>query len=54
LLGQKGQVGVIAPGAFADVIAVTGDPLADIKVLGSVPFVMKDGKIFKNDQPAKR
>jgi imidazolonepropionase-like amidohydrolase len=49
LLDQKGKIGVIAPGAYADVIAVSGDPLADIKVLGNVGFVMKDGKVFKNE-----
>jgi len=49
LLEMKGKIGVIAPGAFADVIAVAGDPLADIKVLGSVRFVMKEGKVFKNE-----
>jgi len=47
MLDMQGQIGVIAPGAFADVIAVNGDPLKDIKVLGSVQFVMKDGKVFK-------
>ena len=49
LLDRKGQLGVIAPGAYADVIAVAGDPLANIKILESVGFVMEDGKIFKND-----
>jgi imidazolonepropionase-like amidohydrolase len=49
LLDQKGKVGVIAPGAYADVIAVSGDPLADVKVLGNVGFVMKDGRVFKNE-----
>ena len=49
LLELKGKIGVIAPGAFADVIAVTGDPLADVKVLGNVGFVMKDGKVFKGE-----
>jgi imidazolonepropionase-like amidohydrolase len=48
LLDVKGQIGVIAPGAFADISAVSGDPLKDIKVLGNVRFVMKDGKVFKN------
>jgi imidazolonepropionase-like amidohydrolase len=48
LLGQKGAVGVVAPGAFADLIAVAGDPLADLNVLKSVQFVMKDGAIFKS------
>lgn len=48
LLDVKGQIGVIAPGAYADIAAFSGDPLADIKVLGDVRFVMKDGKIFKS------
>ncbi len=56
LLEMKGKLGVIAPGAFADVIAVPGDPLTDVKALGSVGFVMKDGKSFKNEivPPTKR
>jgi len=49
MLDMSGQIGVIAPGAYADVMAVSGDPLQDIKVLGQVQFVMKDGKVFKND-----
>jgi len=49
LLDQQGKLGTIAPGAYADIVAVTGDPLADIRVLGSVGFVMKDGKVFKNE-----
>jgi imidazolonepropionase-like amidohydrolase len=47
LLGQRGAVGVVAPGAFADLIAVGGDPLADVHVLEHVQFVMKDGVVFK-------
>ena len=47
MLDMAGQIGVIAPGAFADIIAVSGDPLKDIKQLGNVQFVMKDGKVFK-------
>ena len=47
LLGMSGKLGVIAPGAYADIVAVTGDPLKDIKVLEKVGFVMKDGKVFK-------
>jgi imidazolonepropionase-like amidohydrolase len=54
LLDMKGKLGVIAAGAFADVVAVSGDPLADVKVLGNVGFVMKDGKVFKNDLGSKR
>ena len=45
----KGKLGVIAPGASADIVAVNGDPLADIKVLQNVQFVMKDGKVFRNE-----
>jgi imidazolonepropionase-like amidohydrolase len=49
MLDMEGQLGVVAPGAYADIIAVNGDPLRDIKVLGMVMFVMKDGKVFKNE-----
>ena len=47
MLDMEGQIGVIAPGAFADIIAVPGDPLTDITQLGKVQFVMKDGKAVK-------
>jgi imidazolonepropionase-like amidohydrolase len=47
MLDMEGQIGVIAPGAFADIIAVPGDPLADITQLGKVQSVMKDGKVVK-------
>jgi imidazolonepropionase-like amidohydrolase len=49
MLDMQGQIGTIAPGAFADVIAVNGDPLADIVILQNVQFVMKDGKVFRNE-----
>jgi imidazolonepropionase-like amidohydrolase len=49
MLDMPGQLGTIAPGAYADVIAVNGDPLGDIKILQNVQFVMKDGKVFKNE-----
>jgi len=48
MLGMKGQLGVLAPGALADVVAVSGDPLKDVKVLEKVVFVMKDGKVFRD------
>ncbi len=54
LLDRKGQLGVIAPGAFADIVAVTGDPLANVKLLEDVGFVMKDGKVFKNEMGPQR
>ncbi|HKW74892.1 MAG TPA: amidohydrolase family protein [Terriglobales bacterium] len=47
LLDMQGELGVVAPGAFADVIAVPGNPLSNIEVLKEVNFVMKDGKVFK-------
>ncbi len=51
MLDMEGKIGVVAPGAFADIIAVSGDPLHDIKALKNVQFVMKDGKVFKNEKP---
>jgi imidazolonepropionase-like amidohydrolase len=48
LLDMEGKIGVLAPGAYADVIAVNGDPLRDIKVLENVDFVMKDGQVFRS------
>lgn len=47
LLGHSKEVGSIKPGKYADIIAVSGDPLADIRVLENVEFVMKDGKVYK-------
>jgi imidazolonepropionase-like amidohydrolase len=51
MLEMDGKIGMITPGAFADIIAVNGDPLRDIKVLENVQFVMKDGKVFKSEKP---
>ncbi|MDQ1389641.1 MAG: hypothetical protein QOF56_3095 [Acidobacteriaceae bacterium] len=50
MLDMEGKIGVLAPGAFADVVAVSGDPLRDIKALENVQFVMKDGRVFKSAQ----
>jgi imidazolonepropionase-like amidohydrolase len=47
LLGWNDKVGVIAPGAFADIIAVDGDPLKDVTELERVKFVMKGGEVYK-------
>ncbi len=47
LLGWNDKVGVIAPGAFADIIAVDGDPLKDVTELERVKFVMKGGAVYK-------
>ena len=49
MLDMQGKIGVVAPGAFADIIAVNGDPLRDVKVLQDVQFVMKDGKVFRSN-----
>jgi len=49
MLDMPGEIGVIAPGAYADVIAVPADPLQDISALGHVTFVMHDGSIFKSE-----
>jgi imidazolonepropionase-like amidohydrolase len=49
LLDMPGKLGEIAPGGFADLVAVQGDPLRDISVLEQVKFVMKDGKVYKNE-----
>ena len=46
-LGQKGQVGVIKPGAWADMIAVDGDPLDDVGELADVDAVIKGGELFQ-------
>jgi imidazolonepropionase-like amidohydrolase len=47
LLGWNDKVGVIAPGAFADIIAVSGDPFKDVTELERVSFVMKGGTVYK-------
>ncbi|MGV3539172.1 MAG: metal-dependent hydrolase family protein, partial [Rufibacter sp.] len=47
LLGMSQKLGSIEKGKLADLVAVPGDPLQDIKVLQQVSFVMKDGKVYK-------
>jgi imidazolonepropionase-like amidohydrolase len=47
MLGMSGELGAIAPGAYADIVAVSGDPLRDVNALKDVRFVMKDGAVFK-------
>jgi len=49
LLGLERDIGAVAVGKRADVVAVRGDPLQDITVLQHVDFVMKDGRVFKRD-----
>ncbi len=53
LMGWTDRVGSLDAGKWADVIAVKGDPLADVRILEHVPFVMKGGVIYKDEaQPA--
>ncbi len=47
LMGMKDSLGTIEPGKLADIVAVPGDPLADVGVLEKVDFVMKDGIIYR-------
>src|SRR5205085_11269585 len=49
LLGIADQAGAIEPGKIADIIAVEGDPLQDIKAMNKVMFVMRSGAIIRND-----
>jgi imidazolonepropionase-like amidohydrolase len=48
LIGDTADIGSVQPGRYADIIAVTGDPLADVTVLEKVQFVMKGGVVFKS------
>ncbi len=52
-LGWQDQIGSIDKGKYADLVAVSGDPLADITELQRVKFVMKGGKIIKNEMPER-
>jgi len=47
LLGWQDRVGSLAPGRYADAIAVPGDPLEDLGLLADVPFVLKGGRVLK-------
>jgi imidazolonepropionase-like amidohydrolase len=49
MLGRSDRIGAIEPGKFADLVAVAGDPVADITELQRVRFVMKDGRVVRND-----
>ncbi len=49
LFGRAQDVGAIEAGRYADIIAVDGDPLDDISILETVPFVMKGGVVYKNE-----
>jgi imidazolonepropionase-like amidohydrolase len=49
MLGWQDKIGAIEPGKFADLVAVTGDPVSDITELERVRFVMKNGEVVRND-----
>jgi imidazolonepropionase-like amidohydrolase len=53
LLGLAEKIGTLEAGKLADVVAVPGNPLADIKVTQSVLFVMKEGTVYRNDRASK-
>ncbi|MFC1662451.1 amidohydrolase family protein, partial [Gemmatimonadota bacterium] len=50
LLAAEGQLGVLAPGALADIIAIDGDPRTDFGSVERVRFVMKNGRVFKGPE----
>jgi hypothetical protein len=52
-IGLKDQIGALALGMEADLIAVEGDPLANISALLRVVFVMKGGKVYRNNAPGQ-
>jgi imidazolonepropionase-like amidohydrolase len=49
LLGWSGKVGTLEPGAWADIVAVEGDPIKDVTTLERVKFVMKGGEVVRNE-----
>jgi len=56
MLGMEGKLGVVAPGSFADIVAVEGDPLKDINAAASaknVKWVMKGGAVVVDKRTAK-
>jgi imidazolonepropionase-like amidohydrolase len=54
LLGRDGRIGVIKAGAFADIVAVEGDPITDILALEKMAFVMKDGTVYRSAASPKK
>jgi imidazolonepropionase-like amidohydrolase len=54
LLGLSDQIGALEAGKFADIIAVSGDPLADIGNIEKIVFVMKGGEVIKQQRPGEK
>jgi imidazolonepropionase-like amidohydrolase len=54
MLDMQGEIGVVAPGAYADIIAMQGDPSKDVNVLKNIGFVVKDGRIFQDQLTGSR
>lgn len=50
LLGKSDLLGSLQPGKYADIIAISGNPLEDVRLLENVKFVMKEGKVYKQEQ----
>jgi imidazolonepropionase-like amidohydrolase len=48
-MGWTDKIGTIEPGKWADIIAIDGDPLKDVKLLQHVRFVMKSGTVYKDE-----
>ena len=53
-MGWQDQIGSVEKGKFADLVAVSGDPLTDITELQRVKFVMKGGKVIRDDVSGRR
>ena len=49
LLGLSAEIGTLEAGKRADIVAVDGDPLADVSVLTSMDFVMRDGRVYRDE-----
>ncbi|MCU1247343.1 MAG: amidohydrolase [Edaphobacter sp.] len=49
LMGWTDKIGTLEPGKWADIIAIDGDPLKDVKILQHIPFVMKSGIVYKDE-----
>jgi len=54
MFGKDNEVGTLEPGRYADIVAVKGDPLADITVMEHVAFVMQGGRIVKDPEHPER